>query len=149
MLDDERSSDNLMHGVRLGERQGLAHETRVGLSQAVIPTFHVVCLPFTFSYTAMCVCWEDNLVSLPQITEALTTFITCWDALPEQLTGLLTAITDGIGDDLACTMAHSSPKPTFLPVFLHKRPHFIHFEHIFCLRWQERIFKPWIVLVFF
>ena len=109
----------------------------------------MVCLSFTFANAVMCLGWENELIRFPEITETLALFITGWDALPEALTGLLAAVTDHIGNDLACAPTHGGPKPTFLPVFLHKRPHLIYFEHIVCLGGQECVFKLWILLVFF
>lgn len=119
------------------------------MSQSVIPAFHVIGLSFTFSDALVCIWWKDELISLPEITETLTTFITDRDALPEKLTSLVAAITDGISNDLACATTHRGPNPTFLPVFQHKRPHFVDFENILRLSRQQGLFKFWILLVFF
>ena len=89
------------------------------------------------------------MISVPQIAETLTTFITVRDALPEKLTSLLAAITDGISNDLAGATAHRCPNPEFLPVFQHKRPHFVDFENILSLDWKKGLFKFWMLLVFF
>jgi hypothetical protein len=133
--DNKQTSDNYVHEIRLGKGQRLANKTSIGLSQSVIPAFHVVGLSFSFSNTLMRIWREDQLIGFPQIAETLTTFITSWDPLPEKLAGLLTSITNGIGDNLACPTTHRSPNPSFSPLFLHKRPHFVHFKNIFSLCW--------------
>lgn len=109
----------------------------------------MVGLPLAFSNALMGIWREDQLIGFPQVTETLTTFIARWDTLPKELTGLLASVTDGIGNDLACSTTHGSPQPAFLPVFLHKRPHLVHFQHIFWLDRQERFLKFWSLLVFF
>ena len=149
MFDDEGARDDFVHGLWFGERQGLAHEASIGLSQSVIPTFHMISLPFTFSDALVCLGWEDQWISIPQIAETLTAFITGRDPLPEKLTSLLASITDGISNDLACVTAHRCPNPAFLPVFQHKGPHFVDFQNILRLGWQQCLFKFWILLVFF
>jgi len=106
-------------------------------------------LPFTFSDALVCVGWEDQLISVPQITETLTTFITGRDPFPEKLASLLAAITDGISNDLACATAQGCPNPTFLPVFQYKRPHFVNFQNILRLCRKQCLFKFWMLLIFF
>jgi hypothetical protein len=109
----------------------------------------VIGLSFTFSDALVCIGWEDQLISVPQITETLTTFIIGWDPLPEQPASPLAAITDGISKDLAGATTHGCPNPAFLPVLQNKRPHFVDFENILRLDWQQGLFKFWILLVFF
>ena len=106
-------------------------------------------LSLSFADAEVCSWWKDQWIGFPQIAETLTALITGRDALPKQLASLLTAITNGIGNDLARAATHHRPNPTFLPVLQHKRPHFIHFENVFHLSWKERRLKLWIVLVFF
>ena len=77
-------------------------------------------LPFTFSDALVCIGWKDELISIPQITETLTTFITCRNPFPEKLASFLTAVSDSIGNDLAGATTHGCPNPAFLPVFQHK-----------------------------
>ena len=89
------------------------------------------------------------MISVPQITETLATFIIGRNLLPEKLTSLVAAITDGISNDLASATAHHCPNPAFLPVFQHKRPHFVDFENILSLDWKKGLFKFWMLLVFF
>ena len=149
MFDDKRARDDFVHAVRFRERQGLAHKASIRLSQSVIPTFHVIGLPFTFSDALVCIGWEDELIGVPQITETLTTFITGRDPLPEKLASLSASITDGISNDLACATTHRGPNPAFLPVLQNKRPHFVHFENILRLDWKECLLKAWVLLVFF
>ena len=119
------------------------------MSQSVIPTFHVIGLPFTFSDALVCIGWKNELISVPQITETLATFIIGRDPLPEQLTSLVAAITDGISNNLAGATAHGCPNPAFLPVVQHKRPHFVDFENILRLDGKQGLFKFWTLLVFF
>ena len=138
-----------MHGIRLGKRHCLAYKSSIRLSQSVIPTFHVIGLPFTFSDALVCIGWKDELISLPQITETLATFILSRDPLPEKLTSLVTTITNGISNNLAGTTAHRCPNPAFLPVFQHKRPHFVQFENILRLDGKKGLFKFWMLRVFF
>jgi len=109
----------------------------------------VIGLPFTFSDALVCIGWENELISVPQITETLATFIIGRNLLPEKLTSLVAAITDGISNDLASATAHHCPNPAFLPVFQHKRPHFVDFENILSLDWKKGLFKFWMLLVFF
>jgi hypothetical protein len=63
---------------------------------------------------------EDQLTGFPQIAESLTTFITGRNVLPEKWTGLLTSVTDGISNDLACPTTYHGPNPTFSPTSLRK-----------------------------
>ena len=109
----------------------------------------MISLPFTFSDALVCIGWENELISVPQITETLATFIIGRNLLPEKLTSLVAAITDGISNNLAGATAHRCPNPAFLPVFQHKRPHFVDFENILRLCWKKCRFKFWILLVFF
>jgi len=106
-------------------------------------------LPFAFANTLMGVWWKDQLVGLPQIAETLTTSVRFRNALPKNAAGILTSISNGIGDNLACPTTQHCPNPAFSPLFQHKGPHFIDFENIFSLYWQERLFNFWILLVFF
>jgi hypothetical protein len=106
-------------------------------------------LPFAFANTLMGIWWEDQLVGFPQITITLATLITLRDALPESAAGLLTSITDGIGDNLACPTTQHGPNPAFSPLLQHKGPHFIDFENVFSLYGKERLFNFWVLLVFF
>ena len=106
-------------------------------------------LSFTFSHALVGLGREDELISIPQITETLTTFITGRDPLPQKLASLLASITNGISNNLAGATAHGYPYPTFLPVFPHKRPHFVDFENILRLDGKKGLFKFWTLLVFF
>jgi len=82
--------------------------------------FHVIGVSFTFSNTLMSIWWEDQLIGFPYIAETLTTLVVCMDTLSKPAAGVLTSISDGIGDDLTCATTHDRPTPAFSPLFEHK-----------------------------
>ena len=68
----------------------------------------------------MCFFWKDELISLPEVTVALATFVGVWDLLPQLATGCFAAIPDDKGHDLASPTAHDRPNPAFVPSFMDK-----------------------------
>jgi len=148
-MNDKKPCNDFVHSIRFWKGQSFSNKPRTWLSQAVIPTLHVVCLPAAFTNALMCLCWKDTLIRFPEITVALASPIGWWNLLPQFATGGLAAITNYKGYDLACPTTHHRPDPALVPFFVDKWPHFVSFQHIFRFGWQKRIFKLRITFVFF
>ena len=149
MTNDEKPCYDFMHVFRLWKRQRFSHKASTRLSERVIPSFHMICLPASFSDTLMGFLRKDELIRFPKITVALTTFVSVWDLIPQLTTGCFTAIPDDKGHDLTRPTAHNRPNPTFVPLLIDKWPHFIGFQNIFGLSRQKGVFKFRIGFVFF
>jgi hypothetical protein len=119
-MDDEKPSDNLMHGIRLRKGKCFSDKSSTRLPQSTIPTFHMISLSTSFTNTFMCLDRENELVGFPKIAVTSATLISWRDLFPKLATGRLTSISDYKGYDLASTSAHDRPNPTFVPFFLDK-----------------------------
>ena len=149
MVNDKKPCNDFVHGIWFWKGQSFSNEARTRLSQGVIPTLHVIGLPTAFANTLMCLCWKDKLICFPEITVTLANLIGLRNVLPKFAAGRLTTITDDKSYDLACPTTHDCPKPTFVPLFVDKWPHFIGFQHIFGFGGQKCLFNLWIAFVFF
>ena len=149
MSNDEKSGYDFVHAFWFWKGQCFSHEACTGLSECVIPTFHMICLPASLPDTLMRFFWKDKLICFPEITVTLATFIGDWDLLPKFATGCFTAIPDDKSYDLTRSAAHDRPNPAFVPSFIHKWPHFIGFQYVFRLSRQKCVFKFRIGFVFF
>jgi len=92
-----------------------------------------------FSNTMMGFCWEDVLISCPEITERLAMLVCIWDGFPQTKACCFAAVANGKCHDLACPSAHRCPQPPWASFFQHKTPHFIEFKNVNWECWQERI----------
>ena len=126
-----------MHSVWLWIRQGLSNKACIGLPQAVVPTFHVVCLPTFFANAFVRIFWKNILVGVPKITQTLARSIWFWDLLPKLSACSFASITNNTGYDLTCTTTHHSPYPAFVGSLTDKWPHFVRFQHIIWLNWKQ------------
>ena len=149
MPNDEKSGYDFVHAFWLWKGQRFSHEASTGLSECVVPSFHMISLPASFSDTVMCFFRKDKLIRFPEITVALATFVGVWDLLPKLAKGCFTAISDDKGHDLTRSAAHDRPNPAFVPSFIDKWPHFIGFQNVFGLSRQKCVFKVGIGFVFF
>lgn len=138
-----------MHGIRFWKGQCFSNEARTGLSQGAIPTFHVVGLSAAFPNALVCLCRKNQLIGFPKVAITLAAFVGLRNLFPKFAAGGLTPIPNDKRHKLACATAHDRPNPTFVPLFVDKRPHFICFQHIFGFGRQERVFKVWVGCVFF
>ena len=90
------------------------------MSECVVPSFHMIGLSAAFTDTMMRFFRKDELVSFPEVTVTLTTFVGVWKLLPKLATGCFTAIPDDKGHDLPRSAAHDCPNPAFVPSFVDK-----------------------------
>ena len=86
--------------------------------------------PGVFSNTLMCVGRQNTLIRLPEIAIRVTPAIGGRNPLPKPFTGLLAAIANHIGNDLACPAAHHGPQPALLRFTVHKTPGFVQFQNV-------------------
>ena len=63
---------------------------------------------------------KNELISFPEITVTLASFIRFWNLFPKFAAGRLTSITNYKGYELASPTAHDRPKPAFVPSFVDK-----------------------------
>lgn len=148
-MNDEKSCDDFVHCLRFGKSQGLPHEARTGLSQGIVPTFHVVGLPTAFTDTLMGLGGKDQRISVPEIAVTAARPILAGNLCPEFAAGGLTPIPDHTGNDLACPPTHHGPHPTFVPTFVDKRPYFIRFQDVVRLGREKRLGNSRVICVFF
>ena len=149
MPNDEKPGYDFVHGFWFRKGQCFSHEASTGLSECVVPSFHMIGLPASFTNTLMCFLWKDELISFPEVTVAVANFVGVGDLLPKLATGCFTAIPDDKGHDLTRSAAHGCPNPAFVPSFMDKWPHFIGFQNVFRLSRQKCVFKFRIGFVFF
>src|SRR5256885_4471256 len=91
----------LMQHNRLGKGQCFADKTSQALAQGIVPAFNMGRLPTFLADRRMLLLWYHCLVGGPEIGEAVTGAIGCWNGIPQAAAGGLTAIPDRIGDYLA------------------------------------------------
>jgi hypothetical protein len=119
-----------MKTIGFGERQRFAQKASQPLAQGVEPTLNMVRFAAVFANRLMPICRANEWVSIPEITERKTPFVTRWDAPPKvQATGF-TPVTNEICDNLACTATQRHPNPPLVGLLEHKGPQFIQFQHI-------------------
>ena len=120
MANDKKSGYDFVHGLGFRKGQCFSHEACTGLSECVVPTFHVIGLSAAFTDTLMRFFRKDELISFPEVTVALTTFVGVGDLLPKLATGCFTAIPDDKGHNLTSSTTHNRPNPAFVPSFIDK-----------------------------
>ena len=141
MTNDKEPSNDFVHSVRFWKGQCFPNEACTRLSQSVIPTFHVVCLPTAFANALMRLFRKDELISFPEIAVALANPIGWWNLFPKFTASCFATISDDKRHDLACPTTHDCPNPAFVPSFVDKWPHFIGFQYIFGFGRQKCVFK--------
>ena len=123
--------------IRFGKRQGLANIPRIGLSQRIVPAFHMIGFACALAHAPMRFFWKDQRIRIPEITETVAVSVGSGNPLPQLLTGLLTAITNREGDNLACAPTHSCPQPALVGTLGNKGPNLIHFQSVRWARGRE------------
>lgn len=149
VVDDEPTSHQVMHVIHFRKRQGLTNISSKPLAQGTIPTFHVIDLTTALSDTAVSFFRKYFLVSLPEVTEAVTMAILLWDTFPEFVTGLCTPVANGEGDNLPSSATHHRPEPTFILPKAYKWPEFIEFKNVIFLCWDQSLLQVGLCLDFF
>ena len=101
-----------------------------------MPALDVVGLTRAFINRSMLDIGKDGLVTFPKITIKQTSAIGWWDAAPQQATGDLATVADGIGHDLAGAATQREPHPTLIFLSADERPQFIEFQHVRISFWR-------------
>ena len=125
--------------VQLGKGQGLANIARIGLSQGIVPTFHVIGFAGALANAAVRFFRKNQGISVPEITETVTLFVRIGNALPQLATRVLTPISNDEGNDLASPATHRRPEPAFVRTPINKGPNFIQFQGVRGLRRRKRL----------
>ena len=120
MPNNEQARDQLVIEIRLGKGQGLANIARIGLSQSVVPSFHVIGFAGALADAAVRFFRKNQGIGVPEITETVTPFIRIGNALPQLATRLLTPISNDKGNDLARSSTHRRPEPAFVRTLVNK-----------------------------
>ncbi len=97
----------LVHDFTLGKGERLAHEPRQALTQRIVPALNVIGLTTVFTTSTMLLLGQHLAVTVPEVAIQQTMTIAQGDALPEQTTGLGTAVTHGVGHNLPRAAAQS------------------------------------------
>src|SRR2546425_7136586 len=71
---------------------------------------------------------DDRLVCCPEVGEAMSLAVSCWNGFPQAQTGLFAAITQRVSDHLSRLATQGNPHPDLLDFFEHTRPEFIEFQ---------------------
>jgi hypothetical protein len=78
---------------------------------------------------------DDELISLPEVAEAMAAAVAFGDRLPQLLAGRARAVADSVSDYLAGGAAQGDPDPTLIRSFQDERPEFVEFERDRRLCW--------------
>jgi hypothetical protein len=124
----KQTQTNLVHHLRLGKRQGLAHKARQALAQGVIPALDVRRLPGVFATRRMLLIGDHLLIGVPEIRIAVPRLIASWDCLPQLATGLFTAVTDDEGHHLTRGATQGDPYPTLIRALENERPQLVQLQ---------------------
>lgn len=120
----------------LGKRQRFAHKPAQALAQRVVPSLDVGRFSGLLADTAVILA-KHRLVRLPEVAHRLRMAVRWRYVLLEFLASVCAAPAHGIGHDLARAPTQPNPYPRFVGFFLHKRPKFIEFKHVFRLGGQQ------------
>jgi predicted amidohydrolase len=116
----KEAQTKLVHLLRLGKRQGLAHKACESLSQRVVPALDMGGLPGLFAARRMVLVGQDFLIGFPKVRKAMPAPKHRRNALPQLLTSGGAAIPRHIGNDLPGLAAQGNPDPMFIGFFHHK-----------------------------
>jgi len=119
---------NLVHPIRFGERQALAHETRKPLPQSVVPSLDMRRLSAFLACLRMLLGGDDLPIRLPEVAVAMPALISLRHPLPQLAATLFAPVADVVGDHLACLAAQRQPDPAFLRLFEDERPQLVQFQ---------------------
>ncbi len=136
---NEQPQTNLVHPIRLRERQSFSDEARQPLPQCVVPPLDMSGEAAVFAARRMLRCRDDVAISLPEIRVAVRRAIGCRDALPELTASRFRAVADDISHDLARAPRERDPNPALAALLAHKRPEFVQFQ--LCGR---RVIRCWL-----
>ena len=148
---NEQTQTNLMHPLRLRERQRLSDEARQSLPQRVVPPLDMSGQPAVFATRCMLVGWDDLAISLPEIRVAMSHAIERRDALPQLAASCGRAVAHHIRHDLARAPRERDPNPAFAALLAHKRPELVEFQLVARgrLRREQRRAQGWEACRFF
>jgi len=90
------------------------------LPQRVVPPLDMGSQAGLFASGGVLLEGDHQLVRFPEITVAMTAFVSSRDALPQLLTSGLAAITDDVGHDLASRATQRNPNSTLARLFQDK-----------------------------
>src|SRR5215213_1512025 len=124
----EEPQTNLVHRLRLRERQRLANEPRQSLAQSVVPPLDARGEAALFTRRGVLLGGDDRGVSLPEVGEAVALAVHGRDAPPELAATLPRAVADEVSDDLARGATERDPDPALPGSFQHERPEFIQLQ---------------------
>ncbi len=106
----------LMIFIRFRKRKRSADKAPQPLSQCVIPSFNMGCFARLFSHRLMFLAQQAKhlFVGFPEVAESDTVPISKWYPRPQTPTAFFTAVTNEVGNNLACATAQSYPNPSFV-----------------------------------
>ncbi len=114
---NEQSQTNLMHPLRLRERQRLSDEACQALAKCVVPPLDMRRQSAVFAARRMLLCRDHLAISLPEVSVTMSRLISGWEALPQLLASRLRAVAHDIRHDLTSAPRERDPNPS-LAAFL-------------------------------
>jgi hypothetical protein len=102
--------------IRFGKRQRSADKTTQPLPQCVIPSLNMRCFARFFTNRLMFFTQQAKylVVRFPKVAESGTVSISKWYPRPQTPTALFAAVTNEVGNNLACSTAQGYPNPSFV-----------------------------------
>lgn len=102
--------------IRFGKRKRLTNKTAQPLPQCVIPSLNMRCFTCFFTNRVMFLAQQAKnlLISFPEVTEGGTMSISDWYPRPQTPTAFFAAVTNEIGNHLACPTTQGYPNPSFV-----------------------------------
>ena len=106
----------LMIFIRFGKRKRLTDKASQPLTQCVIPPFNMRCFARLFSHRLMFLAQQAKylLVSFPEVAVGDTVAISKWYPRPQTPTAFFAAVTNEVGNNLACSTTQRYPNPSFV-----------------------------------
>ncbi len=117
---NEQTQTNLVHPIRLRERQRLSNEARQALAKCIVPPLDMRRQAAVFAARRMLLCWDHIAISLPEVSVTMSRLISGWDALPQLLASRLRAVANHIRHDLARAARERDPNPSLAAFLEHK-----------------------------
>jgi hypothetical protein len=116
----EEAQTQFVHRIALGKRQALSNEASKPLPQSVVPSLDMRCQAGLFARCSMLLHRDDQRVSFPKVTVAMSRSILGRYPLPEFATGRPASVTDRIGHDLTSGATQGNPDPSLIGAFQNK-----------------------------
>ena len=107
----------LVHDVRLGKRQAFSDKATKSLPQGEVPSLDVCGQSGFFTRCCVLLGRDNQIVSFPEVTVAVTAAIGSRDSLPQLFATSFASIPDNVGYYLPCETAKRNPNPSFVGAF--------------------------------